>query len=49
MDEDIMSLLQKKVANIQEEIEYRQAQLGRKEYFLLVAGKWQKEMVLKGV
>ena len=49
MDENIIALLQKNVANIQEEIENRQAQLERKEYFLLVAGKWHKEMVLISV
>ena len=40
MDEDFIALLQKNVVNIQEEIEHHQAQLERKEYFLLVAGKW---------
>jgi len=39
MDGDIFTLLQKNVGNIKEKIKYHQAQLERKEYFLLVAGK----------
>jgi len=39
MDEKIFALLQKNVGNIKEKIKHHEAQLERKEYFLLVAGK----------
>jgi len=39
MDDKILALLQKTVGSIKEKIEHHQAQLKRKEYFLLVAGK----------
>ena len=39
MDDKILALLQKNVVNFKEKIKNHQAQLKRKEYFLLVAGK----------
>ena len=39
MDELILSLLQQNVGNFKEKINNHKLQLGRKEYFLLVAGK----------
>ena len=39
MDDQILDLLQKSVVNIEEKIKHHKAQLERKEYFLLVAGK----------
>ena len=38
MDEKILSLLQQKVGNLKEKMNYHKLQLGHKEYFLLVAG-----------
>lgn len=42
MDDKFIALLEKNVVNIQEKKKHHQAQLERKEYFLLVAGKWRK-------
>jgi len=39
MDGKMFALLQKTVGNIEEKIKHHQAQLERKQYFLLVAGK----------
>jgi len=39
MDDKFIALLEKNVVNIQEKKKHHQAQLERKEYFLLVAGK----------
>ena len=39
LDDKILALLQKNVGNIEEKIEHHKAQLKRKEYFLLVAGR----------
>jgi len=39
MDDQILALLQKNVVNIEDKIKHHQAQLQRKEYFILVAGK----------
>jgi len=39
MDGKIFTLLQKNVGNIKEKIKHHQAQLERKEYLLLAAGK----------
>lgn len=39
MDDKLIDLSSKSVANIQEKIRHHQAQLEQKEYFLLVAGK----------
>jgi len=49
MDDKILALLQKNVINLKEKIENHQAQLKRKEYLLLVAGKRHKARVLKAV
>jgi len=39
LKDEILALLKKNVGNFKEKIENHQAQLKRKEYFLLVAGK----------
>jgi len=45
LDDKILALLQKNVGNIKEKIEHHKAQLKRKEYFLLVAGKYHEAIV----
>jgi len=45
MDDKILALLQRSLGNIKEKIEHHQAQLKRKEYYLLVAGKCHKAIV----
>jgi len=39
IDDKLLALLQKNVGNIKQKIEHHKAQLKRKGYFLLVAGK----------
>lgn len=45
MDDKLLTLLQRSLGNIEEKIEHHQAQLKRKEYYLLVAGKCHKAIV----
>ena len=40
MDEKILNLLQQNVGNVEEKMKNHKLQLSRREYFLLVAGKW---------
>ena len=40
MDDTILTLLQTNIGNVQEKIRNHQVQLKQREYFLLVAGKW---------
>ena len=40
MDDQIKALLPQQVVNLQERMNNHKVQLERKEYFLLVAGKW---------
>ena len=43
MDDKILTLLQKNIGNVQEKMRNHQVQLKQREYFLLVAGKWNND------
>ena len=47
MNDEILGLLQKTEGDIEEKMEHHQAQLEQKEYFLLVAGDYNKAILVQ--